>query len=281
MHKFLSFDHKIRLASEVFLPAVSSATLYGRGIFTTIAIFDSVSFQWASHWRRLTGNAKIVGIDLAEFTEEAVKSSLSETIDRNDLKTGRARITFFDERAGVVWQSETSRRTSLLIATADFRSLPDSLRVTISPFQINSKSPLAAVKSCNYLENLLVLEEAHARGFDEAIRLNEKTEAATAAMANVFWTRGDEIFTAPTEAGALAGTTRALLLENFNASEKRVSTAELQAADEVFLTSAGIGIARVESLENTVFKQNKVYSKIRRFYDRFRLPDVIKNLGSS
>lgn len=269
MHKFLSFNHKITLASRTFLPAVSSATFYGRGIFTSLAIYNSKPFQWSKHWLRLTGNAKTIGIDLSEFTEEAVKNSLSDIIDRNNLEKGRARITFFDESASGIWQSGNAPRTSLLITSADFRAVPDNLRLTISPYQISSKSPLVNVKSCNYLENLLIFEEAGKRGFDEAIRLNEKNEVVTAAMANVFWTRNEEIFTPAPETGALDGTTRNFILENFPAGEKRVSLDELKAADEIFLASAGIGIARAESLEKRNFKQTKVFIKIRKFFDEF------------
>src|SRR5687767_4369562 len=126
MHKFLSFDHKILLASQIFLPAVSSATFYGRGIFTSLAVYNSKPFQWTLHWRRLAANAKAIDLDLSEFTEASVQNSLSEIIARNNFETGRARLTFFDETAGGggLWESGSQRRrrrTSLLIASADFR----------------------------------------------------------------------------------------------------------------------------------------------------------------
>src|SRR5689334_6426925 len=99
MHKFLSFNHKITTASEINLPAVSSLAFYGRGIFTTVAVYNSKPFQLEKHWRRLSENAKITGIDLSEFPQEQIKNSLSEIIIQNQLLTGRARITFFDESA--------------------------------------------------------------------------------------------------------------------------------------------------------------------------------------
>jgi branched-subunit amino acid aminotransferase/4-amino-4-deoxychorismate lyase len=269
MHKFLSLNHKIQLASQTFLPAVSSAALYGRGIFTSIAIYNSKPFQWAHHWQRLIGNAKTIGIDLSAFSEDAVKNSLSEIIKRNNLENGRVRITFFDDSASGIWKSENEGATSFLIMSADFRPVPDNLRLAISPYQINSKSPLVNVKSCNYLENLLVLEEAAGRGFDEAIRLNEKNEIVSTAMANVFWTFDGIILTPALETGALGGATRGFILENFPVLQKRASIDELKAADEVFLASAGIGIARVKSVEKRNFEQTNIFQKIRKFFDEF------------
>jgi branched-subunit amino acid aminotransferase/4-amino-4-deoxychorismate lyase len=101
---------------------------------------------------------------------------------------------------------------------------------------------LTGVKSCNYLENILALEEAKKRGFDEVVRINEKNEIVSAAMANIFWTKDGRIFTPAIETGCLKGTTREFILENFPVCEKTAFIAELAEADEIFLTSAGIGI---------------------------------------
>jgi branched-subunit amino acid aminotransferase/4-amino-4-deoxychorismate lyase len=263
MHKFLSFNHKITAASEIYLPAVSSLAFYGRGIFTTVAVYNSKPFQWGNHWRRLSENAKITGIELSEFTQEQVKNSLLEIISSNNLLIGRARITFFDESVPAIWQTKSERGTSLLITTADFRAVPENLHLTFSPFLLNSKSPLAGVKSCNYLENLLALEEAKLRGFDEAIRLNERSEIASAVMANIFWVRNKRIFTPELASGALCGTTRDFVLENFPVEEKSVAPDEIESADEVFISSAGIGIARVASIDEKTFSKSTVLEKIR------------------
>lgn len=268
MHRFAFFNHEITGASEINLPAVSSATLYGRGIFTTIAVYNSQPFQWKHHWNRLTENAKITGVDLSKLSETEIKESLLKIIARNHIQNGRARLTFFDESANGIWKIENKDQTGLLITTADFRRVSNNLRLTVSPYQINSKSPLINVKSCNYLENLLALEEAKKRGFDEGIRFNERKEVVSAATANIFWTRGDQIFTPELGNGALDGTTRRFVLENFPAREKRAFLEDVTAADEIFLTSAGIGIVRAESLENTKFKESNIFFKIRDFFDK-------------
>ena len=253
MHKFVSFNHQIISGSNTFLSAVSAAALYGKGIFTTLAIYDGKPFLWKKHWHRLTANAKKIGIDLSEFPEETVTKSLSAIIEKNNLTRARVRLTFFDESASSIWQIESKRQTSLLIVTADFRPISENLSLTISPFRINASSPLVGVKSCNYLENILALEDAKAKGFDEAIRLNERGEIASACMANVFWAKGENLFTPSLKTGCLAGTMRAFVLENFAVEEREATLAELNEADEIFLTSAGIEIAKVKSLDEKVF----------------------------
>ena len=259
MHAFAVFNYKVIPAENAFLSAASSAALYGKGVFTTAAIYDAKPFLWEKHWNRLTANAKKIGVDLSGFSEDAVKNSLTEIIVKNKLENARARITFFDETTSAIWTSASNAETitSFLIQTADFRPLPRDFRITVSPFTVNSKSPLAGVKSCNYLENILVLEDAKANGFDEAIQLNERGEIASAATANVFWTKSDKIFTADLETGCLAGTTRALILENFAVAETKASLAELNEADRIFLTSAGIGVVQIAEFQNKKFSRER------------------------
>ena len=97
MHEFVSFHCGIIASGGTSVSALSSATLYGKGIFTTIAIHDSEAFLWEKHWRRLVSNAETAKIDIAEFSESDVKQALAEIIRKNNCINGRARITFFDE----------------------------------------------------------------------------------------------------------------------------------------------------------------------------------------
>ena len=250
MNPRVSLNFRILPAEKTFLSAVSSAAFYGKGVFTTLAVYNAKPFLWEKHWRRIADNASKIGIDLTDFGEKAVKNALSELILLNNLKTGRARLTFFDEAAGRLWNLESNRKTSFLVTTAELQTADDELRLTVSPYPVNSGSPLAGIKSCCYLENLLALEDARRRGFDEALRLNEKGEIVSASMANIFWVKGENIFTPALETGCLPGTTRALVMENFPVSETRSGLEELSGAEEIFLTSAGIGIRAASFGEN-------------------------------
>lgn len=253
MHEYVSFNQKIIRAEDARIFAAASAALYGRGVFTTVAIYDAKTFLWEKHWLRLNGNAEKLGIDLSEYTEETVSLALAEITDINNLTNARARLTFFDGTPGGIWSFHGERKTSLLIMTADFREISEKFRLTVSPFRINSASPLANVKSCNYLEKILALEEAKKRGCDEAVQTNERGEIVSACMANIFWTEGEKLFTPPLRTGCLAGTTREFLMEKSNCIEIKTGLENLRKADAIFLTSAGIGVVHVSEFETRTF----------------------------
>ncbi len=244
MHNFVGFNHQIIPAETAFLSVISSAALYGKGIFTTVAIYNSKPFLWQKHWQRLIENSQKIGICLSEFSEEIVGNQISQILIKNNYTRGRARLTFFDESQPYLWQTNSERKINLLIQTGDFRKINNNQRLTISPFRINSTSPLVGVKTCNYLENILSFEDAKVKGFDEAIRLNEKDEIVSACLANLFWKKGGAIFTPSLETGCLKGTTREFVLENFRVEERKAELIELEKADEIFLTSAGIGVVK-------------------------------------
>ncbi len=246
MHKFASFNHQILPSTDITVNAISSASLYGKGVFTTLAICNSQPFLWEKHWHRLNDNAIKVGIDLSNFSEHTVYKSLENIIEKNNALNARCRLTFFDESSSRIWETEGTDGISLLIQTAELREVKEHFSVTVSPFLINSTSPLSGVKSCNYLENVLALEDAKSKEFDEAIRLNERNQITSACMANVFWQTGGKLFTPSLKTGCLAGTIREFVLESKEVFEVEKGLEILDDTDVIFLTSTGIGICPVK-----------------------------------
>ena len=248
MHEFASFNHEILPVSEINIKAVSSAALYGRSIFTTLAIYAAEPFLWEKHRRRLEDNARRLEIDLSAYPENKVRQTLETLIKKNKFSDGRCRITFFDESAGKIWPSGSEDKTSLLIQTADFRKNKKNLSADVSAYPVNSKSPLAGIKSCNYLENIIALSEAEKDGFNEMIRYNERTEVVSFCMGNIFWLEYEEerLYTPSLKTGCLAGTTRELVLEKFEVFEVEKEINEFfRDAEAIFLTSAGTGVSPV------------------------------------
>lgn len=245
-------------ASKARSSLVTPATLYGRGVFTTLALHRGHPFLWQEHWERLMLHAERVRVDVRALDEEETRALLLKLVEANGVLEGRARITLLANSApGGVWSlqdEEKERPSSLLIMTGDAHAVPDALALTVSPYRVNTLSPLVGVKSVNYLEHLLAWEEARARDFNEAVMLNERGEVVSATMANIFWVKAGQLHTPQLSTGALAGTTRACVLNL--AAELGVPVvegvndlAQLGDADEIFLTSAGLGLAVVTTFD--------------------------------
>ncbi|HEX8141647.1 MAG TPA: aminotransferase class IV [Pyrinomonadaceae bacterium] len=257
MHSQLIFNHRLVEATKARVMPITSGSLYGRGVFTTLAVHGGRPFLWQQHWMRLIAHAGRTGVDCHSLDEASVEASLARLIEANGVREGRARITLFGGADRGIWKIKGmgQPRTELLMMTGEARTVSsEGLALTVSPYRINTLSPLAGIKSVNYLEHALSWEEARARDFDEAVVLNERGEIASAAMANLFWVTGGTIHTPTLSTGALAGVTRARVLGL--AAELSVPHVEgvydlshLTDADEIFLTSSGLGVAFVTTFD--------------------------------
>ena len=126
--------------------------------------------------------------------------------------------------------------------------------VAVAIVSVTRNSPRAidpAVKSGNYLNNVLALGEARrTSGAYEAILCADDGSIAEGASSNVFAVVGGEVWTPPPDVGILDGITRAKVMELARGAgiavvERRIQPDELRGADEAFLTSATRGVLPV------------------------------------
>jgi aminodeoxychorismate lyase len=258
LHPVISLNRTMVEATKARVAAVSSAVLYGRGVFTTLAVYDSKPFLWSKHWQRLAAHAAKLDIDHTGCTEKSVGEAVIRLIAVNQVKDGRARVTMLARSGRDFWKAKlpgSTRKTDLLIMTGDsHRVSANGLSLAVSPYRVNTFSPLAGVKSLNYLEHVLAREEARSRDFEEAVVLNERGEIVSGATANLFWAKNGTVHTPNLSTGALAGITRECVIDIANKHfiplvEGVYEMADLVDADEIFLTSSGIGVAPVTTFD--------------------------------
>jgi branched-subunit amino acid aminotransferase/4-amino-4-deoxychorismate lyase len=266
-------------ATKARVAPVSSAMLYGRGVFTTVAIYNSSPFLWPAHWRRLKDHAERLDVDSTGLDEDNVGEALRKLVAVNQVKGGRARVILLARSGRDVWKTKKAgaRKTDLLIMTGEPQKIPPAgMSLAVSPNRLNTLSPLSGIRSLNYLEQVLSWEEAQARDFDEAVMLNERGEIVSATMANIFWVKDGKLHTPTLSTGALAGVTRATVIDLASKQfipliEGVYELSDLAEADEIFLTSASLGLAFVNTFD---FRQYSV--AVGSVWSR--LSDSFKNL---
>ncbi|HKG47844.1 MAG TPA: aminotransferase class IV [Pyrinomonadaceae bacterium] len=257
MHPVIYLNKTMVEATKARVAPVSSAMLYGRGVFTTLAIYNSQPFLWSKHWQRLTTHAKKLDIDFTGCNEKNVGDALQKLISVNQVKDGRARVIMLARHGRDIWKTKVpgAKKTDLLIMTGDpQKNAPAGLSLAVSPFRINTFSPLSGIKSLNYLDHVLSWEEAQSRDFDEAVVLNERGEIVSATTANLFWAKNGTLHTPTLSTGALAGITRECVIDIANKHfipllEGIYEMPDLTDADEIFLTSSSLGVAAVTTFD--------------------------------
>jgi len=275
MHPIIYLNNVMVEATKARVAPLSYAMLYGRGVFTTIGIYNQKPFLWPKHWQQLMHDAEHLNIDCSAFSEKATGEALKKVIAVNKVEEGCARVVLLARSGRDLHRPKGAKDSDLLIMSSDRPKIPPAgLTIAISPYRANTLSPLVGINSINYLERVLTLEEAQNREFDEAVVLNERGEVVSAIMANIFWVKDGTVHTPALSTGALPGVTRAAVMELaakhlIPLIEGVYDLSDLTDADEIFLTSANLGLAVVTTFD---FRQYSVAmgSIAARLFDNFR-----------
>lgn len=102
----------------------------------------------------------------------------------------------------------------------------------------------------NYMENILLLQQARTNGFLDVLFLNCGKHIAETTTANIFWIRQGKLYTPSIDCGALPGIIRQVVLElateqDIPFEEGHYPWTELASADAIFLTNSIQGIRPV------------------------------------
>jgi branched-chain amino acid aminotransferase len=136
---------------------------------------------------------------------------------------------------------------------------PGPMTLTVSPFR--RPSPDAALceakAACHYPNNARIVREARARGFHNALSLDQQGAVAETASTNVFLVRDGIVETPVANGTFLNGITRQRVIrllrdDGFDVRESTLSLADFAAADEIFLTGNAnkvVAVTRFEARE--------------------------------
>jgi branched-chain amino acid aminotransferase len=256
-------------ADELHISPFDRGLTVGLGLFETILVRSGQPVFLAQHLARHALGCKRLGWQ--ELDPGWVEKGIREVLKANQLTRGSARVRLF-QTAGVgpLAQLPQGPGALTLITAAPLTAPPEqlTLTLTLSPWLRNDRSPLSGLKCASYAENLLALAAAAATGFDEPLFLNTRDEVCETATANLFLIKDGTLRTPPLSSGCLPGISRALVLQlaqihGLPIEEITLHLHDLQAADELFLTSALRGIVPVSRLDARQFSAGIITSRLR------------------
>ncbi|MFA7329035.1 MAG: aminotransferase class IV, partial [Candidatus Ratteibacteria bacterium] len=119
-----------------------------------------------------------------------------------------------------------------------------------------------AVKSLNYLNNIMAKIEGNNAGVSEALMLNEEGLVLECTGDNIFLVRGKELVTPPLYLGILEGITRDVVMglaskAGLISREIPFTRHDLFNADEVFLTGSAAEIVPITKIDGRSIADGK------------------------
>jgi branched-chain amino acid aminotransferase len=273
-------DGKFYSEANAKVSVFDHGLLYGDGIFEGIRFYNGRVFRLEEHLERLWNSARSICLDIPMTRQEMTKALL-ETIRQNHLRDGYVRLVVTRGVGNLGLNPEQCKNPSVIIIVAtialyheDFYRKGLSI-VTVATRRSNPASLNPAVKSLNYLNNVMARIEANLSGADEALMLNDAGNVAECTADNVFIIKHGQIFTPPITAGALRGITRSVVFDigaefDIKVIEADFTRHDIFVADECFLTGTAAEIIPVVKADGRLIGNGKPGAITMRIMARFR-----------
>jgi branched-chain amino acid aminotransferase len=255
-------DGKFYSEADAKVSVFDHGLLYGDGIFEGIRFYNGRVFRLQEHLDRLWDSARSICLEIPMSMRE-MEEALLDTIRENDLREGYIRLVVTRGVGNLGLNPTQCKRPSVIIITAQIALYSESVYkngltvVTCATRRTNPASLNPAVKSLNYLNNVMARIEANLASADEALMLNDDGYVAECTADNVFIIKHGQIFTPPISAGALRGITRSVIFEiaaelGIKIHETNITRHDVFIADECFLTGTAaetIPVIKVDGRE--------------------------------
>jgi branched-chain amino acid aminotransferase len=276
MHRHLLYNSSIHETSEPLISPGQTGFMNGWGVFSTLRVYDGVLFAYPRHYKRMRHDAELMRVPMP-LSEPELEQALLKLVDANGAPNSTLRVAIVRNRGGVFEGNGIKSDADVVAFTADLKDWGDGVKLYYVANGRHAASPFAGTKITSWSQNLTWNEEAHDRGFDEVVLLNEHGQVSECTSANIFASKDGEVWTPPIRSsGCLPGVTRAILIEDIRVPglkifERDITPDELEAADQVFVTSTTRNVLPVLEIEGRRLRQSKdVLAKLGNAFDRYQ-----------
>jgi branched-chain amino acid aminotransferase len=290
--KAVTFVHGMELTMKIYLngdyvekedakvSVFDHGLLYGDGVFEGIRLYDGCVFKLDEHLERLEYSAKAILLDLP-LTRNEFREAVCETCRRNELRNGYVRLVVTRGPGHLGLTPDGCGPSNVIIIADVIQLYPEEFYenglkiISVPTRRINSSALPPAVKSLNYLNNILAKIEAKRVGFQEALMLNDKGEVAECTGDNVFILAKGVLFTPPLDAGSLRGITRGAVIDlatelEVSYREQALTRYDLWTADECFLTGTAAEVIPCVEVDHRPVGSGQPGDMTRKFIAAFR-----------
>ena len=233
--------------------------LYGDGVFEGIRAYNGRVFKLSEHVDRLFYSAKAILLKIP-MSHRAICAAVREACKRNKIRDGYIRLVVTRGVGTLGLDPNRCSKPQVIIIADKIQLYPETFYkkgleiVTVPTTRNHTNAVNPAIKSLNYLNNILAKIEAINAGCVEAIMLNSQGFVAECTGDNVFMLKGGQLLTPPLAAGALYGITRGVAIElakslGVEVTEPNLTRYDLYNADEVFITGTAAEVVPVVKID--------------------------------
>jgi branched-chain amino acid aminotransferase len=232
--------------------------LYGDGVFEGIRVYGGRVFELDAHIDRLYASAQTIALEIPLSRTELVEA-LMETLRRNDAPP-YVRLVVTRGKGDLGLNPSKCPKATLFIIAAGITLYPKEVYekgFRIKTLATRRNDPQAinpAVKSLNYLNNVLGSLELRGSDVNEGLFLTTAGYVCECTADNFFLVKGRRLLTPSSALGALPGITRAVVMRlaagmGLQVEEGFYTLHDVYNADEAFLTGTAAEVGPVVEVD--------------------------------
>jgi len=254
--------------SEAKVSVFDHGLLYGDGVFEGIRSYAGVVFKLDEHIDRLYASSKAILLNIP-LSKKEMSDAIVASVRENGLKDAYIRVIVTRGAGDLGLDMRKCPKPGIIIIADKIQLFPEEvynrgLKLIVSHLRRVPPDTLSpAIKSLNYLNNILARAEASRANCEEAILLNRDGYVAECSGDNIFAIRNGKVHTPPVYVGILEGITRNTVMDlaaqklGLQVAETVFTVPQMYRADEVFVTGTGAEIIGVVEVNGRIIADGK------------------------
>jgi branched-chain amino acid aminotransferase len=277
---FVYINGEFTPKSQAKISVFDHGLLYGDGVFEGIRAYGGKVFKLDEHLDRLYESAHCIWLNIP-ISKDEMRQAILETLRKNNLKDAYIRVVVTRGVGDLGLEPWKCSNPTVIIITDRIELFPQEMyekgitAITVSTRRNSHQVLNPAIKSLNYLNNILAKMEAKLAGKQEAIMLTIDGYVAEGSGENIFIVKKQCLYTPPVHMGILRGITRGVILElakrlGIQAYEAVLTSIDLYVADECFMTGTGVEIVPVVEIDGHKIGDGKPGPITKMLMEEFR-----------
>ena len=265
---YVSLNGKVTSTDQAVISANNSALYYGTGCFETLVAEQSLFFKLNEHIDRLNrGMEYLSGGTVEPLSADQLKRDILQLLKRSQLQKDRVRVRIqfsLLEESG--YSAEQNPQTQLLITISKAEQSAEPWKLKTSQTRVVSqKSRPTDLKLSNMLHYRHAWREARSAGFDDAILLTYDDYIAETAIANLFWKKGNVVYTPSSLCDILPGIMRNSIIgiiksrTDLEIIEGKYQRSDIMSADSVWMTNSVRELQEISEIDGQKFETDQPF----------------------
>lgn len=275
MSRFININGTLIPEEEASLPATSRAISYGDGCFETFVSYKGKFLHFEDHFSRLQSGLKYLEMNL-DLTKDQLHSQVQKLLEENELEDEDSVVRIQCYREGSSGYFDISNRSGFIISNRSIPERPESIKLkTVSIPTIPSIALERKVKLSNSINYIKAAQEAKKKGGDDALMLTVGSKISETTISNIFWIKGNQVFTPSVNCDLLPGVTRSILIKLIDQDselqliEGAFGPEDIYSAEAVFCTNSVMEMKSVSSVDDYSYQAD--HSIVEKLKDDFKV----------